>query len=491
MGMVRGVLARSVVVWLGGMLAWAGCATAQPVVSAARGGSAPLPGSVIAALQRAGIGLDSVAIRVEDLGHPDRPLLSHREMLPMNPASVMKLVTTLAALDLLGPDFRWTTPVWLDGPVQQGLLEGNLVIKGGGDPQLVQERLWLLLQRVQGLGVREIAGDIVLDRSAWAADDAAAAEFDGEGHRAYNVRANALLLNYRTSIYSFVPDPARGTVQVLVEPPLAGRAPLPTLQGVTGPCGDWRAGLRMGLGTAQAPASFSGSYPLACGEQRWALADPEPASFDARLLEALWKGMGGALRGRVRDGMAPATKPAFEVRSPALAEVLRDLNKFSNNVMAQQVFLTLAANGGTPTATPQAARERTLQWLAPMAGGALDGSVVDNGSGLSRSNRLSAMLLARLLQAAAASPWQADFYASLPLWGIDGTLRRQSGAARGRARLKTGSLRDVSAIAGDVLADDGRRYALVMLVNHAAANQAWPAFSALVQWVQAHPSAPR
>jgi D-alanyl-D-alanine carboxypeptidase/D-alanyl-D-alanine-endopeptidase (penicillin-binding protein 4) len=445
---------------------------------------------VVAALQRAGIGLDSVAIRIEVLGTPDRPLLSHRERVPMNPASVMKLVTSLAALDLLGPDFRWATPVWLDGAVQQGVLEGNLVIKGSGDPQLVQERLWLLLQRVQALGVREIAGDIVLDRSALAPDDTAAAEFDGEGHRAYNVRANALLLNYRTSIYSFVPDAMRGTVQVLVEPPLAGRAPLSDLQGVTGPCGDWRTGLRMRPGTAQSPASFSGNYPWACGEQRWAIADPDPSSFDARLLEALWKGMGGALRGRVRDGLAPATRPAFEVRSPALAEVLRDLNKFSNNVMAQQVFLTLAASGA-PMTTPQAARERTLQWLAPVAGGSLDGVVVDNGSGLSRSNRLSALLLARLLQSAAASPWQADFYASLPLWGIDGTLRRQAGSARGRARLKTGSLRDVSAIAGDVLAADGRRYALVMLVNHAAASQAWPAFSALVQWVQAHPSAPR
>ena len=134
----------------------------------------------------------------------------------------MKLLTTAAALDLLGPAWSWSTPVWLQGTVTNGVLDGNLVIKGSGDPKLVLERIWLLLRRVQQQGVREIRGDIVLDRSAFAVPERDPAEFDGEALRPYNVRPDALLLNYKALLLTFTPDPARGVARVAVEPPLAG-----------------------------------------------------------------------------------------------------------------------------------------------------------------------------------------------------------------------------------------------------------------------------
>ena len=183
------------------------------------------------------------------------------------------------------------------------------------------------------------------------------------------------------------------------------------------------------------------------------------------------------------DGAAPVgVKPSFELKSPALAEVVRDINKYSNNVMAQQLFLSLALQRqpGVP-ATAEAARAVVRDWLVARVGELPPGMHLDNGSGLSRETRLSAALLARLLQQAWGSATMPELVSSLPINGLDGTLRR-SRATPGRAHLKTGSLRDVAGVAGYVLSDSGRRYVLVAVINHPNANAARPALDALVQW---------
>jgi D-alanyl-D-alanine carboxypeptidase/D-alanyl-D-alanine-endopeptidase (penicillin-binding protein 4) len=400
----------------------------------------------------------------------------------MNPASLAKLLTTLAALDQLGPAWTWATPVWLQGSVNDGVLDGSLVIKGSGDPKLVIERVWLMLRRVQQLGVREIRGDIVLDRSAFAASRADPADFDGDPTRPYNVQPDALLLNFKSVTYSFVPDAARGVAQVLVDPVLAGTQVERTVRLSAGPCEDWRGGLKASFADATR-VRFAGTYPLACGELSWSVADADPGSYNARLIEAQWRDMGGKLAGRVIDGAAPAgIKPSFELKSPPLAEVVRDINKFSNNVMAQQLFLTLALQRqpGAP-ATAEFANSVLRDWLVARTGELPPGLQLDNGSGLSRETRLSASLLARLLQQGWSSPAMPELLSSLPINGLDGTLRR-SRATPGRAHLKTGSLRDVIGVAGYVLSDSGRRYVLVAMINHPNANAARPALDALVQW---------
>ena len=456
-----------------------------------------LPPEVLHALQRVGVPADALsAVLIEaDTGHT---VLAARQHLPQNPASLMKLLTTAAALDRLGPAFSWATPVWLNGPVQGGVLEGSLHIKGSGDPKLVLERVWLLLRRVQQLGVREIRGDIVLDNSAFAVPDTAPGDFDGEPLRPYNVRPGALLLNYRTVVYTFVPDAAAGVARVLVEPPLAGASVDRSVPLAAGPCGDWRGALQASFtaagpaggpaggpanGPASGPTRFAGRYIASCGELSWPVADPQPASYDARLLEGLWREMGGQLTGQVREGPAPAElRPSFEQRSPPLAELVRDINKFSNNVMAQQLFLTLALQAHpAQAATPELAREQLRQWLAERTGETAADIVIDNGSGLSRDNRVSTQLLARVLLRAWDSPVMSELMSSLPISGVDGTMRRARIGA-GRAHLKTGTLRDAHGLAGYVLSNSGRRYVLVALVNHANAGAARPALEALVQW---------
>jgi D-alanyl-D-alanine carboxypeptidase/D-alanyl-D-alanine-endopeptidase (penicillin-binding protein 4) len=455
----------------------------------AAAGTAPasdaLPAEVVAALQRARIPIEALSVLVQEAGGT-RTLLQHQPQLPLNPASVIKLLTTAAALDQLGPAWTWSTPVWLHGKLDGGVLDGNVHIKGSGDPKLVYERVWLLLRRVMQLGVRELRGDFVLDASAFAPPDGAAADFDGQGQRAYNVRASALLLNYHAQVYTFSPDPAAGVARVASEPPLAGLAVDRSVPLSNGPCDDWAARLKASFTPAR--TRFAGSYALACGEQSWPLADASPETFNRRLVEGLWREMGGKLTGSVREGPAPVdARPTFEQRSPPLIEVVREINKFSNNVMAQQLFLTLALqrNPGQP-ATPEAAREGLRRWVVERLGevpgeGAL---VIPNGSGLARETRISAQLLARVLQYAWASPWMSELMSSLPIAGVDGTLRRAR-AGTGRAHLKTGSLRDASSRAGWVSAGDGRRYVLVATINHPNAGIAAtrPVFDALLEWV--------
>ena len=439
------------------------------------------PPEVDRALQRARVPDTALVVVVQDAAN-GRNVLSVGARQPVNPASLAKLFTTAAALEQLGPAWTWSTPVWLQGNVRDGVLDGSLHLKGTGDPKLVLERLWLLLRRVQQHGVREIRGDIVLDNAAFAAGEASAADFDGEATRPYNVRAEALLLNYKAVTYTFVPDPARGVAQVLVEPPLAGAQVDRSVPLTAGPCEDWRGALKASFADP-ARTRFAGSYPAACGEQAWPVADTAPATYNARLVEGLWREMGGQLGGTVREGPAPGSRPTFEQRSPPLLEVVREINKFSNNVMAQQLFLTLALQRDpTRPATPAAARDGLRRWVTERLGDPGAELVVDNGSGLSREGRSSARLLARLLQQAHDSPWAGELASSLPISGVDGTLRRSRGAV-GRAHLKTGSLRDVAGVAGYVLSDSGKRYVVVAIVNHPQANAARPALDALVQWV--------
>ncbi|MGJ7544908.1 D-alanyl-D-alanine carboxypeptidase/D-alanyl-D-alanine endopeptidase [Variovorax sp. LT1R16] len=440
-----------------------------------------LPPEVEAALARAKVPREAVTLLVADADGVRPPRLAWRTQVPVNPASIMKLVTTYAGLDLLGPAYTWNTPVYIDGPIRNGVLEGNLYIRGQGDPKLVIERLWLLMRRVQGLGIQSISGDIVLDRSAFDTPEADPSAFDGEGLRPYNAAPDALLVNFKSVVMSFVPNRATSTAQVSFDPPLLGVAMQATLPLSAGECGDWRGTLGAEVADP-ARMGFTGSYPAACGEKSWAVAYADPGRYAARAIGGLWTEMGHPLKGQVRDGRVPSDlKPAFEVSSPPLAEVIRDINKYSNNVMAQQLFLTLGLQQ-KKRGSLEASRTAIRQWWNDRIGTGEGQPVFDNGSGLSREERISAAALAKMLQVAWRSPVMPELMSSLPASGVDGTLRKRALRSGGAAHLKTGTLRDAAGVAGYVHGASGRRYVLVAIANHGNAVAARPAFDALVDW---------
>ncbi|MDO9357638.1 MAG: D-alanyl-D-alanine carboxypeptidase/D-alanyl-D-alanine-endopeptidase [Polaromonas sp.] len=471
-------------------------ALAQKKPSASKEAAAGLPPAVTKALTRAQVPLDAVTLLVVDAAGKAPPRLSHRAQAPMNPASVMKLVTTYAALDLLGPDYTWMTRVLMDGTVSDGVLNGNLVVRGGGDPKMVVERLQALLAQVQYSGVKVVRGDIVLDRSAFNVPAQDAGEFDGEPLRPYNASPDALLINFKSRVMRFTPDPLNNRVLVAVEPPMAGimideSVPLARVAR----CGDWRSELRASVDNPNR-LQFTGSYSQACGERVWPTAYSEPASFAARAIEGSWRALGGLLTGTVRDatpaelailrarGTLSGEKAPLRLDAPSLPlrEIVRDVNKFSNNVMARHLFLSLSlGRPGVTAATPDTGRAALAAWWQK-SWPQQPAPIMDNGSGLSRIERVTASSLAAMLQHAAQSRVAQDLLDSLPVAGTDATMRERAKNVAGQAFIKTGSLRDVTAVAGYANGSSGARYIVVGIVNHPNAGAARPALDALIQW---------
>jgi D-alanyl-D-alanine carboxypeptidase/D-alanyl-D-alanine-endopeptidase (penicillin-binding protein 4) len=442
----------------------------------------PLPPEVLAALQRAKVPSENFHVMVVDTHANSTPRLSHQAQVRVNPASLMKLATTIAALDTLGPAFVWRTPVYVEGPVRDGVLQGNVYVRGSGDPRLGVERLWLLMRRIQGLGIQKIQGDIVLDRSAFDVPPRDAASFDGEPLRPYNAAPDALLLNFKSLLIQLVPDRAANVARIQVEPPLAGVQFPANVPLSNGDCNDYRSSLRADW-TDPTRIRFTGSYPAVCGEKIWPIAYAAPQLFAPRAVAGMWQQLGGQLSGQVREGSVPTNLQAiFSVESATLAETIRDINKYSNNVMAQQVFLTLSQQQ-RGVGSYDASREVMQRWWRERVGG--DVPTFDNGSGLSRDERISAQALARLLQVAWASPTMPELMSSLPMTGLDGTMKRSK--AQASAHLKTGSLRDVAGIAGFVDTASGKRLVVVAVLHHANANAARPALDAIIDWASQQP----
>jgi D-alanyl-D-alanine carboxypeptidase/D-alanyl-D-alanine-endopeptidase (penicillin-binding protein 4) len=446
-----------------------------------------LPAPVAQALKHAGIPQAATALWIGEVDAA-KPRLAVNARTALNPASTMKLVTTYAALDLLGPAYAWKTEAFASGALNDGVLTGDLHLRGGGDPKLTYDQFGRLLRQIRNRGVREIRGDLVLDRSAFAISAVDPARFDSQPMRPYNVAPDALLVNFKAVTLQLIPDPANKTLTVALEPAptnldLVNQVRLGNGNG----CGDWKERLRADTfshGTTTRLV-LTGVFPQSCGEQRWNIAVMEHPQFVLGVFLQLWAELGGSLTGGVREGAVPADARAVAVLpSPTLAEVVRDINKFSNNVMARQLFLTLGMEAGRRPASAEDADAAIRSWLDARGLG-IPELVLENGSGLSRRERISAEGLGRVLQAAWKSSVMPELIASLPVTATDGTMKKrlkQNGVA-GQAHIKTGSLEGVRSIAGYVLDKTGRRWIVVFFVNHANAAAAQPAQDALLQWV--------
>lgn len=440
-----------------------------------------LPESVVQAFSRAGIPRQAIGLVVQDVSSASVVMQLNADT-PFNPASLMKLVTTNAALDLLGPAFTWRTQAFATGRQSGDILQGDLVIRGGGDPKLVIENFWLFLRQVRARGIREIRGNLVLDRSYFPSPVTDPSAFDGDPHRPYNAAPDALLLNFRTLTLRFLPDESAGMVRVGIEPAVDAY-PVATPQLAGGACNDWKGALRPR--PSARGIAFEGVYPASCGERTWHMHAWQMSAdeYFGLVFRQIWRELGGTFTGEVRPGTVPAdARLLAEWRSPALSEVVRDINKYSNNVMAHQLLLTLGSQMSGQPGDIQLGGDAVRAWLTAK-GIAAPALVIDNGSGLSRSAQLTPGMLGRLLVSAFHSPTMAEFMSSMPLAGSDGTMRKRLQRVAGASHIKTGSLNGVRAIAGYVLAASGRRYSVVSIVNHANAAAAQAGHDALLRWI--------
>lgn len=445
-----------------------------------------LPRPLVKALARAGIPESATAFYIHEFGAA-RPVLAAGAGRALNPASTIKLLTTYAALELLGPAYTWRTEAYAGGALERGALDGDLVLKGYGDPKLTLENFWLFLRDLRARGVRDIRGDLVLDRSHFAPETIEATGLDDKPMRPYNTAPDALLLNFKSVRVQFMPDPVTQALRVVAEPDLPQVRIVNQIALDQQRCGYWEARLVHDLqdGPVAARLRFAGTYAADCGERERYFSVLGPNEYARGLFQLLWRELGGASNGRVREGEAGAdARLLLTWKSAPLAETVRDINKFSNNVMARQVFLTLGAEAEGPPATTEKSVRAVEQWLTGK-GVAFPELVLENGAGLSRIERISAEHLGQLLLTAYRSPVMPELIASLPLAAADGTMKKRFNGAgvAGRAHIKTGSLDDVRAIAGYVLDARGRRMVVVFIVNHRNASRAHPVEDALLEWI--------
>ncbi len=442
-----------------------------------------LPPVVEEALKQSEIPIQAIGVYVQEVGG-GQVMAASNPNASFNPASTMKLVTSSAALELLGPTFTWKTQAYADGKQVGDVLIGDLIFKGTGDPKLVVENLWLFLRRIRAHGIRDIRGNLVLDRSAFQEMPFDPAAFDGDPARTYNVGPDALLLNYKALGFRFLPDQVTGKVHMIVDPPLAGYPVVPpTLS--KDECGNWRAKLAPVVEGSR--ARFSGTYSTACGDRTWYFHPYRMSSsqYFAAVFRHIWSELGGTFNGEVKDGIVPpGGRLITEWESVSLSEVIRDINKYSNNVMARQLLLTIAGNVTKLPATPDHGAAVVRTWLTNKGIDAPELSI-ENGAGLSRIERISPLTMGRLLGAVFQSPTMPEFMSSLPLVGYDGTMRQRlrTQNVAGYAHVKTGMLNEVRAIAGYVLAASGKRYVAVFMINHPNAAKGQVAQDALLQWI--------
>jgi D-alanyl-D-alanine carboxypeptidase/D-alanyl-D-alanine-endopeptidase (penicillin-binding protein 4) len=409
---------------------------------------------------------DSLSVFVQDVDSGEIVLRWHDDV-PRNPASTMKLLTTLVGLDLLGSTYTWNTDVFALGELGDGRLDGDLLIRGRGDPFLVTERVWQMLRLVRQAGIYEIDGNLLIDDSYFEVPDHDPAEFDSQPLRAYNVAPNALLMNFKVVRYWFEPDHDRNAVRVWVDPPLENLRVENKLALRRGYCGGYQRGITITANEAIDKMIFSGRFPTGCKSyamDRTALSHNE---FAYGLFTSVWRESGGEFRGGWMNAKAPEdAEPLVSFKSLPLAEIISRVNKNSNNVMARQILYTLSAEVLGPPGTESGGRKVIEDWLAD-TGIEFPTLTLDNGAGLSREARVSAREFGALLEFAWHKPYMPEYLASMAVSGLDGTLRRKFDDARltGQAHLKTGSLDHVAAIAGYLQAESGRRFAVVMLHN--------------------------
>lgn len=471
-----------------------------------------LPAAVRSAMQNAAIPEDAlgvVAFRLKD----GAPILNVRADQRMQPASTLKTLISIVALERLGPTYRGTVELRSLGGTEGGTFFGALILRGKGSVDFSHAELRALLQSARDKGIKNIVGAVLIERNWWspARPEVGVPPFDETPEFRYNVIPDALGLN--TNLLQFRLDSDGLGFRARIAPPFERVRLTTNMALVDRKCADWEDGWKtpivrnvstgadVGDSIDSLEIVLHGEFPKDCSATT-EINVLDRADFVDRAFRALWRELGGEFTGEVIDAAEPISADTWAKttliathRSRTLAEFVRDINKRSDNPIARTAFLALGKLNGTNALEPttRAAERVVREWLK-QTGIDDTGIVLDNGSGLSRSERISPAQLAAVLRAAHKSPWSAELMASLPIVGVDGAMRQRlhKTAALNLGRIKTGGLRDVASIAGYVPDANGELCVIVAMINHplAARRIATPILDMLAEWVIASRVAP-
>ena len=391
---------------------------------------------------------------------------------PMSPGSIIKLITTYAALELLGPSHHWETRFLTDGSFQGDTLDGNLYVTMGGDPKLTIERLWTVLSELRGMGISRISGDLILDGDVFQLSGRAPTfEDNGDNPNApFLVQPSPYLSNLNLIHFQVRSDergtqawsaPALSQVAIDNRVTASAKAPCPARRYF-----EWQPAFH---DDGRVTVQVNGELPQGCRTSAYLSLLPHE-QFTASTIRSLLADMNIELAGRNRLQATPEdARLLLTTSSPDLASMVRDINKWSSNVMARQLLLTIGAvHRQDEDIDDRLAGIRIItEWLESK-GINTAGLIIENGAGLTREGRVTARQGAQILRHASNSPFSADLMASLPLIGLDGTMARRlrNTGMDGKGRIKTGYLQDVRSIAGFTRDDNNTTWAVIGIVNN-------------------------
>ena len=483
--------------------------------------STNLPPHIESIIKKSNIPKEAISISVDRVTKQSgsqsfnfHEVIHWQENQSMNPASTMKLLTSLAAMEVLGPQYRWKTDLFTNGKIQNGTLQGDLLIRGSGDPKLIPEEINKMLANLKSSGIKKIAGDLILDRSAYDSSVKETSFSDGEPSRAYNVAPDALLFAFNSFSFQFFPNIDNQLVVIKQTPRIANLKVDNQLSLVDAPCTNWRENISMAIQmqkNATWLASFQGEYPSSCGSATWNVVASDSDQFFLQSLIAAWEDMGGTWgkKPTIKSGqLSDLFRPVVTHFGVPLYESVRDINKLSNNVMARQVLLTIGLEKVQGPSNTTNGTKVVKSWLKKHQ---LDMPelVIENGSGLSRIERISPKHLNQVLLLGLNSSASDYFAESLPIAGVDGTMKHRlidkfrkyipkksdvqqlekntegfpNAIRKYGAYIKTGSLMDVRSISGYVVSKTGQVYAITSMINHKNSGSGRAIHDALMTWL--------
>lgn len=390
----------------------------------------------------------------------------------MSPGSIVKLITTYAALEILGPTYHWDTRFYTDGRLVGNTLDGNFYVKFGGDPKLTIERLWTTLSELRGMGITNITGDLILDGNVFQLSGGLP-KFDDNGDNPYApflVEPSAYLTNLNLIHFQVRADergtqawsaPALDDVVIDNRVTATAEAPCPSRRNFT-----WEPVFHA---DQRVTVRVTGALPQGCRTTAYLSLLPHE-QYTASMIRSLLRDLGLTVAGTSLLGTTPEDARLMLITtSPDLVTQVRDINKWSSNVMARQLLLAIGAeNRREDDEDDRVAGIRVVYDWLESKGIKAAGMVIDNGAGLTRHGRITARQGAQILQHAWNSPFSADLMASMPLIAMDGTMARRlrNTGLDGLGRIKTGYLENVRSIAGYTRDETNTTWAIVGMVNN-------------------------
>ncbi len=440
---------------------------------------------VVKEFEKIGIPNKSIGISITQIPTKIYPIetISYglNQELAFNPASVIKLITTRVAYDLIGKNYRFETNLATNGVINEGVLNGDIFLVGGGDPKLVIEDIEQIVVKLRNSGINAINGNWVVDDSLFDVADVNPSDFDGKPSKPYNVGPNAAMINFKSSKVIIKRSKRSKSIYISLKPELAGVRIKKKLRVVRGGCS------RNIISSTydQDVLRVFGSIGRNCRSFGFYASLMNHEQFGFSVFKKAWIKAGGKFNGSAFKGKTPENaKLLLKWKSPrTLKDLIKDINTMSNNPMARSLFLSLSARS-FEQASINRSRKVVNDWLLKK-GLTFPEMVIRNGSGLSRLTRISAGNLTSLLAEALQYDNAIDWINTLPKAGLEGTVSQRFANKNiiGNAWLKTGSLNGVQAYGGYIRSAKKNWFAVTILINDKLAKEAREAMDNLIEWV--------